>query len=569
MTDPMSWRSGDGHPDASTLLLLLEGDLDAAIRAPLHDHVQVCWVCRAECDRMNRGISRFVEYWEGELERPLSQPPKYFEFARRLNAISSERRLNPRFSSLRRVAGRFELRRLGWLSAAILASVGLVLMLRPPKVSAAELLYKATAFRSTVRSRPAYLQKVRLSQGSRVAERDVLLPGVAVRESVRSDSLIDDSMVLAGIDPFDPLNPLGFSAWRNEQFKRTDSIVESENRFAISTTSLDGGPVESATLTLSRTDWRSVSEIVVFKDRPPLEITELSYAPFVTASSLGKAAVCSTGLENRIPASRPLTAPASSTATADDLNDAEIQLREVFHRLDVDRNEAPRIWRTAEGIHYEALFDTGDRKQQVAEAVRGIPFVSPADPYSSLAAPDAPLSNAQVYTSNPPLAKSLWDYFGGMDSANTYLAAVRNVYFPALSDASALQRLADRYPDAAWQSLSRGSQARLDRIARDYIQRIELSSDQYLAAVTPVLDEVGKLPHGVADTKSGPDDCEGWRVQGPIIFTQLRKLQTAFQGLFVITQSDTPLPMSADVLLRDASGARVELQEARHRVCQP
>ncbi|HEU0140403.1 MAG TPA: hypothetical protein VFQ79_11845 [Bryobacteraceae bacterium] len=59
-----SWEVKNGHPPAGVLLLYLEAELEGRLAAAVERHTRACWTCRAQCERMERGIRSFVDFHE-------------------------------------------------------------------------------------------------------------------------------------------------------------------------------------------------------------------------------------------------------------------------------------------------------------------------------------------------------------------------------------------------------------------------------------------------------------------------------------------------------------------------
>jgi hypothetical protein len=344
--------------------------------------------------------------------------------------------------------------------------------------------------------------------------------------------------------------------------------------------------VRSASLTVSPADWRPVEEDVEFREGPPLEIRELAYQiqelaapveasadPPVWKAPAGEAA----GEESRVERFVPMET---------ELDETEVRLREAFHRVGADVDEVPRIEQVGHEIRFHAVTQTAKRRAEILAAVRDIPHVAWDVSDAETGVPDTTSSSAgneadaaagrPVYLSDPPLAKSLWEYFGGLDPANAYLARVRDSYFELLVDSSALKRLAERYRDEEWGRLSPESRARLDRIAADHLGRIRSNANYYLTLVSPLLDEMMERqglaigpPADAAGANAAPSGCQSWRSEAVPIARQIQRLQSSFQELFIVDQTDTPVYLSAGNLLRESAAARSILRQRLEGLCQP
>ncbi|MEP7367595.1 MAG: zf-HC2 domain-containing protein, partial [Acidobacteriota bacterium] len=50
------------HPDPDRLMLFCDGELNPSESAEIRRHLDACWDCRAEMERIQKTISECVEY---------------------------------------------------------------------------------------------------------------------------------------------------------------------------------------------------------------------------------------------------------------------------------------------------------------------------------------------------------------------------------------------------------------------------------------------------------------------------------------------------------------------------
>ncbi len=202
----------------------------------------------------------------------------------------------------------------------------------------------------------------------------------------------------------------------------------------------------------------------------------------------------------------PVAAP---LPTEHDLDESEVVLREAFHRLDADRTDMPRIWRADGHVYFEVFAQSPEREREILQAAGAVPYVLRGTMPRPASAP-APPGDVRLHTTQPPLAESLWKYFGGLDLANAYLRQVRDAYLKLLVDSAALSRLAERYPDRDWQGLSEESRRIVDAIAADYVRGAQSGAREYLGLISPVVDEMMRdqgVAAPVADGTPARRDC--------------------------------------------------------------
>jgi hypothetical protein len=247
--------------------------------------------------------------------------------------------------------------------------------------------------------------------------------------------------------------------------------------------------------------------------------------------------------------------------------------------LSADRDEVPQIVREKHHLAIRAAAESIQRKQQLINAVNGIPYVqseitgpssatrmvSTTPPGSSTASP------TPSYSTTPPLAKALWDYKGGMDAANNYLDMVRESYFRAMADANALDRLAHRYSGGDWNRLPGDVQSRVNRLAAEYIQAMQTHTHEYLRQLSEPLDEMLRqnnlspslLPMGTNVS------CEAWQGLASRIVADLQQTHISFRRLFVVDVAAEPVNVSADTLLPAVAQLRSRVTQEMRNLCPP
>lgn len=62
------------HPNEEALLMLLDGELSAREAGDVRQHLETCWSCRAELEKIEETISLFVDF-KRKVQTPLSPPP--------------------------------------------------------------------------------------------------------------------------------------------------------------------------------------------------------------------------------------------------------------------------------------------------------------------------------------------------------------------------------------------------------------------------------------------------------------------------------------------------------------
>ncbi len=590
MTD--QWAKAGQHPPLSSIFLHLDGVLDESDSADMTQHLNNCWECRAVRDRVQRGIHGFMEYRQEVLlpsVPPSTLPPQVFRQSAR--EVLAGLQGNSPEDLFRRVARRLLASPRIATGVTATASAVMVIFLvsmpvtHPPRLTAADLIQRArtsaghlitldTTNAGHVAKKAVY-QKVQLRSGNRMIEREVLLAGAtADAEPAPPD---EEWARLLAATPIDWRNPLGverYERWREVEGKGQDTVSEAGGIATLNTVPGRQSPIESASLTVRESDWHPIAKHVNFAGRAPLEVREIDYGvrditTLEIASAAAKPAIHV--IDSALP-------PAVDGPQPIDLDEIEVRLREALHTVAADLNEAPEIARDGPIVRFRAFAESTERKQEVLASVHGIPYVAaevsdPGTPSGPPAAAGAQTPDIQMYSTSPPLFKALQDFLGGLDVANTYLHSVRDSYRDALMEASALQRLADRYAGAAWERLQPELRTRINALAAGYIDSARQRSDIYLRQVSIGLDEmlirsrVTPDPDIAADSALLP--CRLWRTDSDAVPNDLHRLETAFQRLFVAEKTDQPLVLSADILLLESAALRARYAADIRQLCPP
>ena len=579
MTDH-NWSESGKHPPLGTIVLHLDGDLDETTATAINQHFSDCWECRALRDTVARGIQAFMEYRQDVLLPSVPSPsPRRHAFRLQSGKALADVRRNFVLSTLGRVGSIFARQRIATgitaaVSAAVLIFLITIPVAQPPRLTAASLLERARASTThgiapasaatASQAKKIVYQKIQFRSGNRSIEREVVLAGAApVADTAPPDADWARLLAATPIDWRDPLGVERYERWREEQGKGRDTVSESNGIATLSTVPAAPTLIESASLTVREADWHPIAKQVNFVDRAPLEVRELDYG----VRDLPEPEMATSANKSPVHAPEAPVTPISDVAPqAVDLDEAEVHLREVLHKIGADLNEAPEIVRDGSVIRLRAATETTDRKQELLASVEGIPHISAEVSWSGAPpesrsltspAPVSPMPASPMYATTPPLIKPLEDFLGGLDPANTYLHSVRDSYRETLIGASALERLAARYSDAEWEQLAPDLRMRVDRLAGDYIESLRQHSDIYMKGVSLGLDEMlsqAKISVPVTLGADGP--CHSWRADAPSAGDDLRRLETAFQRLFVTERTDQPLSLSAEALLVESANLR-------------
>ena len=563
------WQHQNGHPPADLLLLHLDGDLDPRDADPVRLHVNQCAECKVSCAQLTRGMAEFVTVRDS-IAIPVPAPQTK---ALRERLIESKASRVPTYIRAA-VYGFFRHpfpRRVGFAlaTAAICLAVWFSLKTPQQSVYASQLLEQARVASDSFSAQSKVLnQKVRLQRGNLIIERNIHhgRPTPLTTRDTRIDAQFQQALDRAHINLNDPLNASDFAAWRSAQSKHTDQVNETAKLVTISTR-VGGEPTTQGSLTLSRSDWRPIARSVEFQGEAPIQISEESYdlsdytAPF-TESTTALAA----------PAQPPTPEPTVSSAviSTDDLEAAEVDLREAFHSTRADITADPQIWRDNNSILFHVSTNSAALKQKVAHAAEQIPHVKESDtapaPQALASQPPPPTAS---YPATTPIADSLERELGSPQAATEFLESTRNLYSQAIAEAVALDQLGKRYPVETMKSLPPHLQAKVNNLAARMLSDLQHDTKEYLRDLTPVLDNMAQEQKSAAPSPSTDTvpSCLHWQENAALSSPQLRNLDRSVSLLFVANQP-TANPAEKQSALTDSLNAKSFLEHHLMSTCQ-
>jgi len=562
------WQDRDGHPPADLLLLHLERELAGRDEDAVRRHVSGCGRCRQSCEQLERGMAHFTAFRDSV---PLAAPaPQAKALKDRLQAAQTRSAPVPLAARLRGLVAFSSPRSLAFAFGGLALCLILWLFVIPgtprQSVYASQILDNArNASDSLIASSKVLNQKVLLRRGNLVIERRIH-HGRQVAFQTKDaeiDAQFQQALALAHINLNDPLNSSDFADWRAAQPGHTDRVKENAQGVTI-TTRASGSAISEGSLTLSRTGWRPIARSVEFRGEAPIEISEESYEIGDWPPSLPEAAV-SAPTPGASPAMNP---PAAATeVSAEDLEAAELDLREAFRSIGADITAAPDIWKSDNSVLFHASAENPGQAQAIREAANRIPHVKQADH------PSARLPEAQgpaPYTTAPPLAGALEARLGGAQEATQFLDSLRASSVRVLAEGAALDQLGQRYPVDAIKALSPGLRVRVNRLATSLLSLLQKDSAEYVKTLSPTLDEMAQELNVAAPADDGENlpVCLAWQQNAALAAPRLRNLDSDVSLLFVATRTEKPVAPVAEKLIADSLRSRAFLQRHLMSTCQ-
>ncbi len=425
-----NWFHFGWHPAEEELLLFLDGEASERQAKKMRAHLESCWACRNQRDKLDRAIAAFMDYCKATDVSAL--PPRAsLRFAERLRAAASTQ---PGPTFVERCAEalrwRFAQRRMTFVATvcmSLIASLVLILSRSEHPVSAQELL------RRTEQAEALSLGRV----GEPVVYRKLLVKRVGSAEPVVWESWNDarrkqfrqrvaDNRGLRFIRPdekeapaviaeleqifranrFDPQRPLSaaaFAEWRQAVKTTAETVAASGDELKLTTVVAPPyatNAVTEAALIVRKSDWHVVGlelraqwekeprayelseaayevlplqALTVFVDLPPAPIPAPS-PPVALKVSPPPAAV----------AASPTPSVAAPSRAA--LQAAEVAALYALHQAHADLGEQIEVIIEEEGeeggreggqVVVRGLVRTSERKEELTESLRRIALVSP------------------------------------------------------------------------------------------------------------------------------------------------------------------------------------------------
>ncbi len=470
-----NWFRFGWHPAEDDLLLFLDGEASERQADKARAHLEGCWACRNQRDKLDRAIAAFMDYCEAEAIDALPTRAS-LRFAERLRVAASTQ---PKPSLIQRWAEtlrrRFAERRMIVVTTACLllvAALSLILLRAERPVSAQELLRRTTQAETLSLSRvgePVVYRKllVKRAGGSEPvvweswsdAERNQFRQRVADKQGSRflranekeTPAIIAELEQIFRANRFDPQRPLSaaaFAEWRRAIKTKAETVAANGAELKLTTIAAPPYAVNAITeaaLIVRKSDWHAVAlqlrvqaenelrdydlsetayevlplqALTVFTDLPP--------APTPAPSPASKVSPPPT-----VTAASPAGAIATPSRAA--LQAAEVAALYALHQAQADLGEQIEVV-IEEGLRVvvRGLVQNAERKEELTRALSRIALVSPqiqtieeavrqaqraANPpaatETALTTSENIVTSGQPAATAPPFQQILIEHFGG------------------------------------------------------------------------------------------------------------------------------------------------------------
>lgn len=503
------------HLSEEHLLMLVDGELSAKEAANAREHIETCWNCRVELEKIEETISLFVEF-KKKIQTPLNTPPpnNWNNFNHQLAEIKRESTKPQQswfnFSNL----SQFQLR-FGIASIAMLLIVAIMWQLvTVEKVSAAELLDKAALSQKekiNSTSQPVVYQKLKIRLANEKAmdwevwndagnsRSKQKISGEQPKES--TDILQELSAILQKnrMNPQQPLSPESFKSWYNGLSDKTDEITENESltlKITNNKISFEGEICE-AILKFRPNDYHPYNQILKVKTNNGEKIFEISEVNFevVSLNTLKPNFFDETPTSTEIvKIEKPTSSPSpevSPSPTAESLpeislssspevkaanaentskptanTDLEVEVLQLLNNAKADLGEEITV-KLENGILYiRGLVESTERKEEILknlQSIRQNPAVrieldTIAEAVAKQKNPSnkkpTAVDNLETKTLNTAAQNDLVEHFGNEAEARRFASNTVSRSSQALSHVYALRRLAAQFSAAEIKKLS-------------------------------------------------------------------------------------------------------------------
>jgi len=376
------WTKGTfrGHPSDESLT----EKLSPISRMFINWHVKNCHRCRSRQQAL-----RYVEvYLSAHRQQDLSQTGLIFnsrrdEFITRLDSLLDTL---PQGSSYGSFGSWFANRFTNYIPILASASFALIVALailaiwhsNLPTVSASEFLRRAVEADAVMPRKTTTgisCRRFRVKTKSKTYEHVVYRDANGVRQPKNSKGEIYDPSLLellnqAGVDSNDPLSPVAFKDWHDQQPHREDEVLSPGNGLLMIRTHIESGEILEESFTVQEQDFKAIERSIEWKKSGTVSISELDTRTLTAAEARV--------FEAPVVASRTVVKAASQPGlpARSQIDESELIARLILNRQHADMGEQIEIRRDAGGLRVEGLVESATRKLELSTALREIPFLS-------------------------------------------------------------------------------------------------------------------------------------------------------------------------------------------------
>lgn len=381
------WRANHFHLSEDTLVRLVARELPAVRRVLARCHIGLCSGCRSRYRVVEQVVLELFEQHKQAVKylEPLS-PVRRKQFIQQLDLLIESlpaRRwwANP----LERLGFRpFGNAPTAFVAPLILICACVVVFFvghsRLPVVSASEFLNRAVASEIKPLQREGtkvIRQRLRIRTTNKTFEESVYR---AVSGRIKPPKTVIDQeqrelanrLELAGVNWDDPLSAVSFRIWHDAQAEAADEVHSSGEGLLTITTRVPLTAIVQESLTVREDSFRPIQRTIAYREFGTVDISEVS-TEVLTAEAANQL------FAESQPEHREVVPRAHASALLPNsmqMNETELQARLILNRENADTGEQIEVLRDTRGIQIRGLVENVERKKQLEDSLRGIPFLN-------------------------------------------------------------------------------------------------------------------------------------------------------------------------------------------------
>ncbi len=580
-----AWLGGTGHLSEEDLLLYLDGELPARKAKRVLHHIQSCWQCRVQTEKVVRAITRFVDCRNAHAKA--SQPPRNWAgFGARLRMAAEE--------DLQREQGwrhLLDVKHLLRFATATVAAVMVLLWLyggSTRTLSATEILHRAEAaeiraLRQT--AEPVVYQKIHVKRRSSKGDISETIetwsdPNKKQRKERGGAEAWQELQSILRQNHLEGrlLSPSACNAWRERLRDKQDLVkfgrlADGSAVVVVKTFTRDVpsvGSIIEAGLVLRTRDWHPVEQSLRVQGQG--EVREFGLSEVAIEITARNALDRSIFGELVHPANAAISIPRLQSspyrnpeATSLGADETELLAWIALHRAGACLGEPIEVVRHDGVVVVRGVAETAQRRDTLVAALRSVPtlrieietvegILRTASALGPYAKPEDP---APELRGGPLLAearlKERLTTSEVIELANR-LVSISNEW---VTHAWAIHRLAQAWPLEKAANLNAPSRWLLDGVVRDHALILRETARQYRAVLEP---------HLLLPGLDVPDQSVGeasWPVEAREI---LERAQEARRSTYSLFAGPGQLGKSVDEVLVQLGRSLSDVEIRSHRI---
>jgi hypothetical protein len=179
-------------------------------------------------------------------------------------------------------------------------------------------------------------------------------------------------LALAGVNWDNPLSAASYKNWHDNQSHATDEVHHSGVGLLTMTTRLPLTNISAESLTVREVDFHPTERTIEYRDAGIVDISEVSLEAL--SSDIAKQLFMEPAPVNRAAPSHVATH--AMLPNQAQMLETELRVRLILNQQNADAGEQIEVIQDAKGIKVQGLVEGDERKQQLKESLREIPFLT-------------------------------------------------------------------------------------------------------------------------------------------------------------------------------------------------